>query len=67
MKHATYAVYQNSYKRMVGRLSEIREVFHGVFHVKTHEYVVKFIKNHDSGLQFQLLGTWGTQQDSGVI
>jgi hypothetical protein len=67
MKHATYAVYQNSYTRMVGRLSEIREVFHGVFHVKTHEYVVKFLKNPDSGLQFQLLGTQRTQRDSGGI
>jgi hypothetical protein len=54
MKHATYAVYQNSYIRIVGRLWEIREVFHVVFHVKTHEYKVKFIKNHDSGLKFPL-------------
>jgi hypothetical protein len=67
MKHATYAVYQNRYKRMVGRLKEIREVFHGVFHVNTNEYVVKFLKYHDSGLQFQLLGTRGTHRDSGGI
>jgi hypothetical protein len=46
-------LYHNSYKRMVGMPWEIREVFHGVFHVKTNVYIVKLLKNHDSGLQFQ--------------
>jgi hypothetical protein len=39
---------------MAGRLWEIREVFHGVLHVKTHVHIVKFLKNHDSGLQIKL-------------
>jgi hypothetical protein len=51
---------------MVGRLSEIKEVFHGVFHVKTHEYVVKFKKSRFR-TPISVIGDSGTQRDSGGI
>jgi hypothetical protein len=35
----------------------------GVINLKTHVYVVKLPKNHESGLRFYFLGTQGTSRD----